>query len=481
MGACAGPSSMIIRMRQVMNCTTRNYFDVVATFPAFGSILDLQIMKNVQKQGLDESFLLACSADTFGNSLTIVRGGIKLEDPVEIPLSGVMKVWALYFPLLSAETVYVMTTLSTTRCAVLQEGDLCEIDVAKTNGCFRTNVRTLFCGQHPSSPTLLVQVTTESVMIIDGGTNALVSQEKPPLNHSITGAHLCGASLFFSYGTCVQHLYLGNDKKRTVKKPVRVFDNEICGFGVFAALDGHGTIFCVVGEWKTLKVTLLKLPDWTIIQSDLVPPSGCLPQRFLYCDFGQASYLFCGLGDGNVHYFRFNEAITQMVDGKRTPLGTRPLNFVPFLAHGNRNVFVCSDRPCAISYRNGKLSFSDVNIPNVIDLCMLQATEDQGNPSERLIVVAETSIMIGQLEDIQNLHLIPISLGFQAYRLVLMVSVVSYMGDRAGAVGFPMNTRNSQSAYRYRTPNDSIGFRNRTGIYLSFWSEVWRRSNFLLP
>ncbi|XP_055340567.1 DNA damage-binding protein 1-like [Paramacrobiotus metropolitanus] len=428
LGSCAGPGSLILRIRENINTETKNYFDVISTFPALGSVLELEVMKHSQKQGLDECSLLACTADTFGNSLTIIRSGIKLEDPMEIPLCGMVNVWCVKFPALNSEDVFVFSTLTDTRCAILQSEDLCELDVP-VDGAFTTNSRTLLCDAliDYNEPSIL-QVTPISVVLIKREINTVISELKFH-EEVISKAKLCDQVLVICRGRKIEVISFA-DKAHPQCTKIYECGNEICGLEVFPG--PTGSLFCAVGEWQSFNVSVLKVADGEVIESNLVPDARSLPRSLTFCNFGPASFLFCGFGDGSVTYFRFDTATLRMFDPKRVAMGTRPFAFVRFPVHDSQNVFVCSDRPCVISFRNGRLSFANVNIPNVVDICSLEGLDNAALDPESLMIVTNESLLVGQLEDIQKLHLIPLPLGFQAFQFAYQADshMFGVIGDR---------------------------------------------------
>jgi DNA damage-binding protein 1 len=198
------------------------------------------------------------------------------------------------------------------------------------------------------------------------------------------------------------------------------FEHELCALEIFS--DFSGTLFLAVGEWITWNVSIVECStaSMTVIQ-DQLSPSDIQPRSLMFCQFTEdVAYFFIGRGDGNVDYFQFDQMEKKMCEAKRIPLGTRLVTFTQFHAHDQVYVFACSDRPCVIFCRNGKLLFSNVNIPDAVDVCPFVPAMLDGatGATDCLMVVTATSLLIGQLEDIQKIHFTSIPLGFQVFRLV---------------------------------------------------------------
>ena len=122
------------------------------TFPALGAILELHVVKNAEGQGLHQSYLWASTADTFGQSLTIVRSGINLQDPMDIPLAGMQKAWRVVLPN-DASLSFILSDFHTTRLATMTGDGLTEM---AATGKLRKNARTFLFSQ--VSPTVCLQV-----------------------------------------------------------------------------------------------------------------------------------------------------------------------------------------------------------------------------------------------------------------------------------------------------------------------------------
>jgi Mono-functional DNA-alkylating methyl methanesulfonate N-term len=158
LGTSSGPASLLIKLRDSSrNPETKFYYDVIQKFPALGSILELHVVKSAEKHGLDETSLLACTSDTFGTSLTSIRSGINLEDPVQIPLAGIQKAWyvsSIGKGDFEEKQTFILTDFTTTRYCTLEKEDFLEVALS---GDLNLTARTIFF--HQMSESVCLQVT----------------------------------------------------------------------------------------------------------------------------------------------------------------------------------------------------------------------------------------------------------------------------------------------------------------------------------
>lgn len=78
-----------------------------------------------------------------------------------------------------------------------------------------------------------------------------------------------------------------------------------------------------------------------------------IPRSLLFASFDGSTLLFAALGDGHLVSFYLNPppparaadiAAPMLSDRKTVSLGSQPVSLVPFVSHGQANVFACSDR-----------------------------------------------------------------------------------------------------------------------------------------
>lgn len=144
-----------------------------------------------------------------------------------------------------------------------------------------------------------------------------------------------------------------------------------------------------------------------------------LARSVLLVRFDTIPYLFVALGDGSLIYYTLNEMMDSDEEGgislgekKKIILGARPAILRSFKSNGLLNIFACSDRPAVIYSSNNKLVFSNVNLKEVQYMCPLN--NDFYNDS--LVLISSNVLTIGQIDQIQKLHIRSVPLGETAMR-----------------------------------------------------------------
>uniref|UniRef100_A0A915MWP2 DNA damage-binding protein 1 n=1 Tax=Meloidogyne javanica TaxID=6303 RepID=A0A915MWP2_MELJA len=111
------------------------------------------------------------------------------------------------------------------------------------------------------------------------------------------------------------------------------------------------------------------------------------------------------------------------------------------------NVFVCSDRPTVIYSSNNKLSFSNVNLRSVNQMCPLNSEHYRGC----LALTDGENLLIGTIDDIQKLHIRNVPLGESVSRLVYqpetrLIAILTYRPEEyVGCNGVMQNNKHSYS------------------------------------
>jgi DNA damage-binding protein 1 len=144
-----------------------------------------------------------------------------------------------------------------------------------------------------------------------------------------------------------------------------------------------------------------------------------LPRSVLFNSFDDVDYLFCGMGDGNLYYFKIDidkiNSNIKLSDSKKVSLGTKPILLTKFKLKGVTDIFASSDRPTVI-FGNGnkKILFSNVNLKEINGICKFN-TKDF---SECFAFSGDSALMIGSIDDIQKLHINKIKLNEQPRKIV---------------------------------------------------------------
>merc|ERR1712137_181402 len=140
---------------------------------------------------------------------------------------------------------------------------------------------------------------------------------------------------------------------------------------------------------------------------------GFLPRSVVFVTLDELDYVLCTLGDGSLYTFRFALETAALHDRRKVSLGTKPVLLQVFQSEAGTNVFAASDRPAIIYSRDQKLSFSDVNLNEVNQLCPFHASAFPHS----LALMGNDTLTIGGVDEIQKLRVRSIPLGEMPRRI----------------------------------------------------------------
>ena len=147
-----------------------------------------------------------------------------------------------------------------------------------------------------------------------------------------------------------------------------------------------------------------------------------IPRSILVAAFEQSYYLLTALGDGSLFYFTLNPTTGCLCDRKKITLGTQPTVLKTFSSSSTTNIFACSDRPTVIYSSNNKLVFSNVNLKEVNHMCPLNSDAFR----ESLALASDTQLLIGQIDEIQKLHIRTVPLKESPRRIAYQESTQTF-------------------------------------------------------
>lgn len=126
-----------------------------------------------------------------------------------------------------------------------------------------------------------------------------------------------------------------------------------------------------------------------------------MPRSILISQFEGTHYLLVALGDGQFYNFKLDSQTGQLSGKKRTFLGKLPIHLTTFSLNGVTHVFAASDKPSVIHSRNQKLVYSNVNLKEV------RCATSFGCRAfpDAVALITREGLIIGQMEEIQKLHI----------------------------------------------------------------------------
>lgn len=318
----------------------------------------------------------------------------------------------------------------------------------------------LFCGNAILDS--FVQVTEQSVRLIDTTTFALLSEYVPESPVTVAAGNQrfvviacagCAVAVLEVESatrvlTLVSSAKLDQDvaciSLGSVQYPLPQGNSS--KMEVEAAEDSRLSVVAL-GMWTDNSLRVHNLP--TLKEVSRTSLAGETQIRdVLIVELELRSYLMIGLGDGNVLTYVLNTVMDVVVEDldrssntevdallridlserRRCMVGTLPISFHRFRSSEELCVLAACDRPTIIYSRNRKLLFAVLNTTKSCEITGLVPFHSEIFP-DCLALTSASSLMIGTVEDIQKLHVQTIHLGECARRIAYSHSASMYAGS----------------------------------------------------
>ncbi|KAJ8328824.1 hypothetical protein O5D80_002803 [Batrachochytrium dendrobatidis] len=379
------------------DANTGNVLTLCKTFSNLAPISDFCVV-DIEKQG--QAQIVACSGAQRDGSIRIIRNGIGVEEIGQLDdMEELTGVWALKpYSAARHDNVLVLSFIGETRLQKLDGDSMSEMDML---GNFKTAERTLWC-QNLSSD-MVVQITSQSITIlaIEGWTT--VAEWCFDLGASVTHASVYQNMILVSLGGGMIHLFEFNDRELVMKRSIQIQVEVSCLH--ICKMEELNVCLCAVGCWEDNSVRLLKIPDLSEIQKEILP-GDTIPRSILLVEFDNLPYLLVSLGDGQLFNFRIGKSL-KLADRKKITLATQPITLRTFQSHGRTHVFAASDRPTVIFVKSGQLLYSNVNVREISHVSPFNSHMAEG----ALAFASDGALKIGTIETVQKLHIKTIKLG----------------------------------------------------------------------
>lgn len=442
--------SQLVRLRRDRNEETGTFVEIVQTYPHLGPILDFCIVKGMGYLRHGQGQVVTCSGVGKDGSLRIIRNGIGISEHASEELPGIKDMFSLKRHIGDRYDSYLIQTFtSATRTLELISAD--EMAPASLPG-FDEDTPTLHAANMEGD--IMVQVTTKGVQVTDCGTMTSQSTYSwvPPANMRISIAS--GNSHQLLLATTGGHLILlkvDQENKTLVEVTQTKMDREIsclnCNFmrstnqmtDIEESLETRGQAFlAVVGQWaevnETPVVKLIALPSLRILET-IELGGDVIARSVLLASLEGHHYLLVGLGDGFLLTYSVNGEIAMAAasseeldsssmpvsivsDRRKLSIGTQPAQLSIFKSRGANHVFAACDRPTVVysATGGGKLLVSNVNLQEVTRVC---GFDTEAFP-DSLAIATENGLHLGEVDEIQKLHITSIPLGEQPRRIAHM-------------------------------------------------------------
>ena len=424
------------------------YVEILETFPNLGPIVDMAVV-DLDRHGQGQ--VVTCSGVAKDGSLRVVRNGVGIHERAAAELPGIKGCWSLK-PRDDAphDTFLVVTFMRETRVLAVDDASD-ELGECAFEG-FRADEQTLWTGNVAGG--LACQVTPSGVWLADAATGEARASwrpgDEPGLGDTIgvasgnanvvVVAASSGALVSLRVGAAaLNSMDVDGESEKSLIAVVASVDpgGEVACLDCSPLEEGKPAEACAVGLWsaevKTFAAPGLALLSRAALSNfssdttghDMSEPGasasarGAIPRAVLLCRLENSPYLLVGTGDGGLCAFRVQTspgaagALDLREAPKTVSLGARPVTLRAFRNRGARHVFAGSDRPTVIYGNNGKLVFSNVNVPDVAHASPF----DCAAFPDSLALCSDADLIIGGVDDIQKLHVRAVPLGEQPRRI----------------------------------------------------------------
>ncbi|KAJ7202805.1 mono-functional DNA-alkylating methyl methanesulfonate N-term-domain-containing protein [Mycena pura] len=172
--------------------------------------------------------------------------------------------------------------------------------------------------------------------------------------------------------------------------------------------------FVVVAYWQTKTIEILEQAKDRFVSVRKSAPLRAVVRSLLLYDFGTADntrpYLLAGLGDGSFAYFTWNEHDRFLGEPKLMSLGNLPVSFTPCSVDGKKVLFAAGSRAMVLSWEQDHIHSSPVMLKEV-----MAATQFHNENYESALILAnESALFLGQVRDVDKMHIRSIPLGLDA-------------------------------------------------------------------
>jgi DNA damage-binding protein 1 len=404
---------------------------VLQTMPNVAPILDFAVMDMGNREGEVQSNefysgqarLVTCSGAFEDGSLRSVRSGVGLEDiGVLADMSDIRDVFSLRSSLASqVDNILVVSFPTESRVFTFDiDGQIEEVEELRG---LALNEYLLLVRNLPNGS--ILQVTSFSVTILGQGPSYITSQWRPLEGQVITAASAnSGHVLLSSNGTTLVSLDIESGLQCVASQPLSNSDQVAC-ISVSPEIPNVG----VVGFWKSGSLSILRLTDLQIIQSEdlrrmnsaSIPRDISLIQVLPRDQYGPT--LFVAMEDGIVLTFNIDKSDYSLSGRKAIVLGTQQarLQIIP-RKDGLFNVFATCEHPSLIYGSEGSVVYSAVTAEDAVCVCSFNGEAYPGC----IIVATSESLKISQIDTERRTHVQTLPIGKTVRRITYSANEAAF-------------------------------------------------------
>lgn len=391
-GSTVGDSQLIHIKK---SAESGDILDVIDEFSNLGPITDFCVA-DLDKQG--QTQLITCSGVAKDSSLRIIRNGVGLNELAAIQVSGVKGVWALRSKFDEKhDEMLVVSFVNQTRLLQLRGNAMTQLDF---HSGIDLNCRTLVIANVVDD--MVIQVTDTTVRLMDSESQGMLLDEWIPEDHAqITVAAVNPTQCVVSIGHGKLIALQVKEKKLNLIGTTQLRDEISCiDISPIDSTHPNESTVIAVGMWKNVGVCLIALPSLQLIAEEKLAGT-VMPRSILMAKFENICYLLVALGDGQFYNFKLDTKLGELTDKKRSFLGKLPIHLGTFTSNGTTHVFAASDKPSVIHSRNKKLIYSNVNLREV----RCATSFNSISFPDAVALTTKDGLVIGQMEEIQKLHI----------------------------------------------------------------------------
>eukprot|EP00306_Pavlova_sp_CCMP459_P011989 CAMPEP_0185189296 /NCGR_PEP_ID=MMETSP1140-20130426/5945_1 /TAXON_ID=298111 /ORGANISM="Pavlova sp., Strain CCMP459" /LENGTH=776 /DNA_ID=CAMNT_0027755847 /DNA_START=12 /DNA_END=2342 /DNA_ORIENTATION=- len=370
-----------------------------------GPVIDFCVV-DLERQGQGQ--VVCCSGAFKDGSLRIMRNGIGIDEHASVALPSIKGMWALRNGSDAVHDVaLVLTFMHETRVLAMRGEELEEADPGGLDARAKTLLCTNMLGE------TILQVCVSQVTLVAAASLAPLATWHPPPGRHISVAAADGTDVVVALSAPSELVLLRAADGALVAVASTSLEHEASCLALSDPTYGRGgpvagwqpgqSRVVAVGLWTRMDVLLLELPTLQLMRAE--PLLGdVMPRSLLFVAFERGNYLLCGMGDGHLISYCFHSSAPGLApalsERKQVPLGTQPVQLTPFICKGARHVFCASDRPSVVSSSTYKLLIANVNLRDTT--CM--SPFDAAAFPESLALAGEEALSIGNIDNIQKLH-----------------------------------------------------------------------------
>ncbi|KAI6221851.1 DNA damage-binding protein 1 [Aphelenchoides fujianensis] len=382
------------------------FIDVIDSYPNLGPIRDLL---TINADG--QTQIVTCSGAFKEGSLREISS---------IDLSNIRQLFALALDS-PTDNFLVVSFVNVTHLFNITEENWEDVQMEG----FDLDHPTLFAGILRSSGNLL-QITNSSVNLISKDRKAVCSEARTV---SMCAVNVHSGQILLANGHQLAYVETDGQSLRTIAE--HTFARDISCLDLATVDENSPSRLAAVGLWDDNVVCLFSLDEGALKpMAETAVVGDVLARSMVLTRMEGTLYLLVALGDGTLFYFHVDEQTGELSEEKKTTLGSchspppsphssarlqapGPMRLKRFNARSHTNIFACSDRPAVIFSSNQKLVFSNVNLKSVTEMCPLNS---QHLPNSLALADSER-LFIGQIDDIQKLHIRSVPLGESVSRI----------------------------------------------------------------